>query len=250
MSNGQLPHSLDIVSDYFPKIEPPEGDFDPNGSWEHRYVMWIALRGRFGDSWPGGALRLIRRPSDGGEIELGLTQVTNVRGPTRTEVVRASMTCASDRLSSPRSWRIASEVLDQQGRTVEHTPTEVTGSVHGRMITQRRGKDRTTKFSRPLSSNWSLFDAVQRLPFGASPITFDMLEDLELLKPKQRLSRGRAVQVELGGRRVRLHSFEQIGDGILPYTYLLDDQHRLLIAVGGLRTFIFDPEAAVPEVER
>jgi len=46
---------------------------------------------------------------------------------------------------------------------------------------------------------------------------------------------------------MRLHSFEQTGDGILPYSYWLDDQHRLLLAVGGVRTFVWDPSARLPE---
>jgi len=46
---------------------------------------------------------------------------------------------------------------------------------------------------------------------------------------------------------MRLHSFEQTGDGILPYSYWLDDQHRLLAAVGGVRTFIWDPTVKLPE---
>jgi hypothetical protein len=43
-----LPHSLDILSEYLGGFRPPEGQFDAGGEWDHRYLMWIALRGATG----------------------------------------------------------------------------------------------------------------------------------------------------------------------------------------------------------
>ena len=71
-----------------------------------------------------------------------------------------------------------------------------------------------------------------------------MLEDLDLFKPEQSLRPVGAVTLELGGRQVRLHGFRQIGRGILPTHYWLDDEHRLIAAAGALRAFIWDTGAA------
>jgi hypothetical protein len=59
-STGQyadsLPQSLRVISESLPGIRLPDGLFDANGEWEHRYSMWIALRGQAGNSWQGGTL--------------------------------------------------------------------------------------------------------------------------------------------------------------------------------------------------
>ncbi|MBM4049677.1 MAG: hypothetical protein FJ279_31665 [Planctomycetes bacterium] len=69
-----------------------------------------------------------------------------------------------------------------------------------------------------------------------------------MLKPNQRLAYRRSLELPLSDQKVKLHCFEHLGEGILPYEYWLDDQRRLLIAVSGMRAFIFDPTAQVAEV--
>lgn len=120
------------------------------------------------------------------------------------------------------------------------------GEAASRSILLRTQTEHKLRAPNAFTGSWSLFDAVQRLPFEVDPIEFDMLDDLELMKPRQRLVAGPSIEVVLNGRKLRLHSFEQIGEGILPYSYWLDDQHRLLIAVGGVRAFIWDPTASTP----
>ena len=238
-----LPHSLNIIRDYLDNYQPPIGSFDPSAEWEHRYVMWIALRGNAGKSWPGGALNIRRRLGESGRIKLEVDQVTSLRGPGGTGHTRATLTCASDRLSTPQTWEIESEIVNNQGQSVDYTRVKVNGEVASGKIVCRGAAERRMKAPKSFASNWSLFDAVQRLPLDAKPISFDLLEDLELLKPNHRLEYRQSVELKLGERTARLHGFEQIGEGILPYMYWLDEQHRLLFAVGGLRTFLLEPNA-------
>ena len=246
-----LPFSLDIVSDYLAGLSPPDGPFDPQGEWDHRYVMWIALRGQFGKSHKHGALR-IRRLVDASGARVSISQTTGPLDMGKTGHTTATVTLSlskglADRLATPGKWEIESRILDAAGKPVEYSQTRVTGEVTQGAIVFRGASDRRLKAPKAFTGSWSLFDAVQRLPFDAPPIRFDMLDDLELMKPRQRLAPGPAIEVTLGGRSLKLHSFEQTGDGILPYSYWLDDQHRLLAAVGGVRTFIWDPSAKLPE---
>lgn len=244
----KLPYSLDILSDYLPNVTPPEGSFDPTGDWDHRYTMWIALRGIHGKSHKGGALRIRRSATSSGGAELAISQVTGpMGGGGRISHTTAQAICDTDRLTTPRKWRIENRLVDPNGRQVDLTQARISGESKSGQVALRGRKTDTLKMPGPFTSSWSLFDAVQRLPFDAQPIRFDMLEDLDLPKPGQRLAPGPSVELTLGARSVRLHSFEQTGYGILPYTYWLDDAHRLLMAVGGVRTFIWDPTAKLPE---
>src|SRR4030042_2905068 len=110
--NGKtLPHSLAIISERLENYRPPEEPFDPAGEWEHHYVMWIALRGNAGKSWPGGTLRIRRRLNENGGIDLEINQAAKLRGPGGTSHTKAFATCARDSLSTPLNWEIESEIL-------------------------------------------------------------------------------------------------------------------------------------------
>jgi hypothetical protein len=252
-STANLPHSLAKAMECLVGFEAPSGPFDPNGAWEHRYAVWIVLpESQFGKTTPFGAFRIRRQPAGGDAARLEVS-LASVQGGNRSSCYRAEarITCATDRLSTPRAWELRTVILDRNNKPIAGTEARETNEVAGGVI-RRRGKvERTMPAPKAFTSNWSLFDAIQRLPGNeVEPMTFDMFEELDLLKPNQRLAYRRTVEMALGGKLVKVHGFEQIGEGILPYTYWLDDQRRLLMAIGGLRAFIFNPSAEIPEVIR
>ena len=222
-----LPYSLDLLSDRLEGIHVPTEPFDPNGEWVHNYSIWNSARARNAKSEPLGSLRIHRRLMPNGNIRLQVTEAARMSSKC-SGVVKAAVTCKADDLATPIQWKVDSEVLDPQSKQVPLTAIGVSNSADKMKVTGR------------ISSNWSLFDAVQRLPFDSRTTEFTLLEELELVKPDQKLSAGQTAEVELGGRLVKLHSFEQIGQGILPVTYWLDDQHRLIIATGGRRSYLLD----------
>ena len=68
---------------------------------------------------------------------------------------------------------------------------------------------------------------------NAEPITMQMLRS------------GGAVTVEFAGGPVRLHGFRQIGRGVLPYEYWVDEQGRLVLAVGGYQGYLLNPDEPI-----
>ena len=225
-----LPYSLDLLSDCLKGIQVPGEPFDANGEWVSNYTMWNPARGKSAKSELLGSLRIHRKLTLDGNIRLQLTQITKMAGTNGSGKSKAGVTCKANDLCTPVQWKLDSEILDPQGKQVPLTAVSTSGKANKMKVTGR------------LSSNWSLFDAVQRLPFDSKTLEFTMIEELELLRPEQRLAPGATAEVELGGRMVKLHSFEQIGRGILPITYWLDDNHRLIIAVGGRRAFLYDSD--------
>jgi hypothetical protein len=199
-----------------------------------------------------GAFRIRREPAgeDAAALDVTLAAKHGGRGAWIYRV-EARLTCAVDQLATPRSWELRSLIMDPSGGIVTGTEAKEAGQVSEGTIRYRRKVERTMPAPKAFTSNWSLFDALQRLPGNdVEPMTFDLLEEMSLLKPNQRLVYRQTVETELGGQRTRLHGFEQMGEAILPYCYWLDDQRRLLIAVGGRRAYIFDPSAELPEVKK
>jgi hypothetical protein len=247
----EKPISLAKLGACLEGLTPPDGPFDPLGAWEHRYALWTVLpvnEGMKGKNAVTGAFALRRAPGPDGTATLEVRQAARVnQGQCR---VTAHITVAADRLATPRSWEVESVLLDPQRRPVADTRVRTTGRVAEGALVWRDRRERTRPAPAALTSNWSLFDALQRLPADlAEPLRFDMVEELELFKPRQTLARRESVPVELGGRTVTLHRYVQVGDGILPYDYWLDDRRRVLLAVGGMRAYVFDPNAVLPEVK-
>ena len=232
-----LPHSLEIIREFLDQIHAPEDPFDPNGEWKHSYRIVIALRGAYGSSSHAGALKISRRLSGSELVELDIAQSVTASWYPATSNTTARLTCAADQLATPREWEVRSVHLDADRKPVNYT----------RISTKDAADGSKGRIGKRFTSNWSLFDAVQRLPFDGKPLTFDLLEDLDKPKLGHRLCYSGSMEVTLGGKPVRLHSFSHLGRGILPYTYWLDDNHRLLMAIGGLVAYLHDPEASLVE---
>ncbi len=258
---GALPHSLAKVSAFLKDFRPPTGPFDPAGEWEHRYSMWILYPDAFGGaallsqqtmSRDFGTLRLRRKPAGPEAFSLEVAQVTRQGGAGNFYYcVEARLTCATDRLATPQSWEMRSVMLDRERKPVEGTQVSKSAEVAGGAIRRRGRVERTVPAPKVFTSNWSLFDALQRLPGDEiQPMAFDMLEELDLLKPNQWLSFKSTFAAELGGKPVRLHGFSVIGQAILPYEYWLDDQRRVVMAIGGRRAYLFNPDAELPEARQ
>lgn len=223
------------------KLHAPEGPFDPQGAWEHRYAVCILApeRGAKGEHpHPYGTLLLKRKPAGEGRLALEVDFSVATRGPSGART-RASITCSADRLATPREWELRAEAVEKGG-TVPETAVVETAAVRDRVLVRRGRVERKVPLARAFTSNWSLLEAVGRLPFDTAPLAFDMLEDLDLYKPEQTLRPAGTVTIQAGGRPLRLHGFRQIGRGILPTHYWLDDEHRLIAASGALRAFIWE----------
>ncbi len=235
----------------------PTGTFHSHGAWEHCYAIWVMLPPQSGGkSHQVGALRVCRRPLAEGSFQLEVNQAARQAGGWSVHCIDARIICANDRLSTPKRWELRTVILDRKNQPLEGTEVREVGEVDGKVIRRwlfRRGDkvERTMPVPKAFTSNWSLFDALQRLVGSEiKSLSFDLLEEMELLKPNQRLSYCQSIKVELGGQSVRLHEFVQIGEGILPHHYWLDEERRLLVAIGGMRAFVFDPSAQLPEVSQ
>jgi hypothetical protein len=242
VSGSGIPHSIEVIAKIIKDYVPPDGPFDPSSDWDQKFTTWVPIR-LVGGDWIAGSLNLSRRSRPGG-FELAINQVSTrvPKGarPNREERLVANVICASDKTATPQRWTLTSEILDPAGGPVAFTRCDLAGESRPGQVQITRTKARTYRTGKVLSDRWTMMEAVQRLPFEKGTLRFDFLDDLEALKLGHKLSYAGATELELGGRRVRLHSFEQVGPGVLPITYWLDDKHRLLFVVGGIRAYILD----------
>lgn len=229
------------IPDLLEAFTPPGDSFDPEGSWKHAYLMHLRSEGQ---AQVPGFLELQREVSKTGVTLSVDMQVRHMTGG--LQQTKAKIVCANDALCSPKSWQLESVLLDANGNPVASTRLASRAVARAGAINVEFGKHRRAiKLPGPWTSNWSLFDAVQHLRGKEmAPLRFALLEDLDLLKPNHRLSFAETAGVKVaGGRELRLTGYEQIGEGVLPFHYWLDEQRRLLFVLSGPRTYIYDSEA-------
>ena len=235
---AEVPLTLDSLVDYgaFGGFIPPVETFDPDGAWENRYRVWLYSASN------QGTMRLTRSATPPSQTGVLNVEQSVIQSPGSVHQTSAQIQFVADALSTPQSWQIDSVILDLNSQPIEKSRVLETGSVTGGQI-QVIANGRTLLRPAPavFTSNWSLFDAVQRLPGPATtPLEFDLLEELDLLKTGQRLSYQESRTLDVNGNNLSLIGYHLIGEGILPYEFWVDEQHRLLIALSGLRAYIYD----------
>jgi len=220
-------------------FSPPTAPFDAEGTWVNSYRLWLVQQ------FLGcGSLRLRREPIGADGVRLGVDLAIAEHGGYLRRT-RATLECANGALCTPRSWALESQSLDLDDRPAKATRFSEAGTVRDGVVETRIG-DRTRRDSvpQPVTSNWSLFEAVQRLDGEKTPpLKFAMLEEMDLLKPDQRLEFREAKAFEVNGRTLRLRGYQQIGRGILPWQYWVDAAGRLLFAFSGVRAWVYAPDA-------
>lgn len=248
------PNVMPLLPKILEGFQPSPTPFDPGGTWEQGYRVLII--GRVSppyqewQSISAGALSCKREPAQEGSFRLRVRFVANqsISGKSM-DYVEAELLCASDRFASLRRWRRHFLSLSPDGAPVPGSMVSETGEVAKGYLIFRSTVERKVPLDGPLTANWAVFELLQRLPReGVEEMRFAMLEELEFLRWNQRLVPGKPFEFELGGQRLRWDCFHQFGDGVLPWTYCLDEQRRLVLAASAMRAYVFDPTVVVQEV--
>ena len=209
----------------------PAGPFDPAGAWKQNYAVWMKDRQ---EGWTG-ALALQRGPRQDGEFDLQVDW--RVRQSTKVvHHVQAAVVCQADELATPRSWKSQSRILQPSGQAIDDLTVAQEAVSKDGVVELSDG--RRLFADRPLkawTSNWSLLEAVQRIaPGRIKPLSFSMLEFLDVRKDGQCLSYLGQADVDFGARKAHLSGYQHLGAGVLPWEYWLDEHRRLVVVRSGL----------------
>ncbi len=220
-------------------------DFDPEANWVNTYRIWTCHGFRETGNYNVGFVRF-RRAAAGTNEKLSLeVHQELVEADGMVSVIDTNIRCLNNQLATPVRWHLWSLFIDSDTQPLDELKTEENVIIkQDTMIIETGGHTLKRKVPGRLTSDWGIFEAVQRLKFNKeSSLDFNMLEGLSVLKEGQRLSYRGVYPMRIGGQDVRLHCFHQLGRGILPYEYWLDDNHRLLAATSMNKAYILDERA-------
>lgn len=219
--------------------------FKPDGDWINKYRIWTCHGYRERGNDNVGWLRIertVRGPK--GSFILKVRQEV-VQTDRLLNVIDVAIKCLNKQPPSPVEWQLSSRFMGPDQRWKNELEVVEKGAVDRNRMTVTAA-EHTLKREVPsaLTSDWCLFEAVQRLDFEDKPaLTFNLLEGLGVLKEDQQLLYRGGHRMKINGKDMSLHRFDQLGRGILPCEYWLDDRHRLLMVTSMNKAYILDDQA-------
>lgn len=240
---------------------PPETPFDPDGAWRHAYdIHFIAVN----NNAHTGRLVLERKPLADGLFELQVEHIKFTDEDCR-QTTRGRLTCRDDALATPLEWNWTVQLCVPDQPEL-NAPVEYSGAVHdGRLVVRGPQGEHSRPIGERYTTNWSLFDAVQRHARDAGPRhRFDLIDHFDQLKPEHEFAYRSGQTVRFGGREVPreaveqleqgtvfktvgeregdrdnlLHAFGQIGRGVVPWVYFTDERQRLVAISAGIEGYM------------
>lgn len=221
-----------VVSRVFKHLRPPEGAFDPDGSWSHEY--------RDGSSYHlksvMGGLKIQRRP--GGEL-----QIENYRqcpDQYRSYTI-ATLQCRNDELSTPTAWDVESKVAKSTAAPAYlNSGLSKRAVVEDGRLTLQTGKNRRShELNGKYTCKWCLLDAVQRLPrLGMPRVAFTLLDEYDELCPNQVLSLQGQGKARTKTGEIEVIAFRHTGSAMVPGVFYVDVNGRLLVYLAGMQLLV------------
>jgi len=156
----------------------------------------------------------------------------------------AEVACLKDELASPVRWRLSSRLTGADGSIRSELSTDERAVVRGDAVhIETAGRTVQRRISHPMTSDWDLFEAVQRLEHEKETnLRFGLLEGLSVFKEEQHLvCSGNRAQAP--GESTLRHRCVQTGRGILPSEYWIDEKYRLQLVCSMNKAYILDDDA-------
>ena len=221
------PHAVKSIRDLLTRFTPVQesvSDYD-NATLRYDILNWT-FRPHTPPPAPNtvyGSL-VIRRQATPSAAFYHVQQKTHIGG--QATQLNAELNC--DLHDTLQSWTLETYSEDAHGNPVPISMLREAGQNNNGQIQSQDGAYEYHA-SNTLLSHWTLPHLLMCNAL-ALPSTFDMLQDLSVLRANQNLIDEGPVDLDSG----TYHSYAQTGEGILPVHYLLDDRQRPQLVTFGL----------------
>ena len=216
---------------------PPLAGFEPAGNWRQEYTMFLLDPGICIKS---GDFSLER--SSRGSHSFAMTVQMRSYGISGFSLFQhAVLQCRTDMLATPVSW----EFETKMSRHPNDKPYLLSGRRRSASVSNGflaiRDKLRTSRtMIRGLYSNeWTLLEAVQRLP-GESmkKIDYTLIDEYDTPQPEHTLAFRTRAQLNVANGPLHLIGYYDLGRAVIPTVYWVDQHGRLIFVCTGLIAYV------------
>ncbi len=234
-----LPAPLNMIEKALANFNPPSGEFNPDGEFSFSYKLLCMAGG--GPGGHAGNLSLKKESLSKNEALMEFDFTKNGVGCKQKS--NAKIRFKTDHLDSPIKWKYGSKMVDMQGKLLKNSEIQKYGIAKKNLLEIIcKNKKRKVKSQKPFALSWLLFDAVQKLQRKKfEPINFTLIDHFDQIKPDHQISFHGSIVIDIPKKEnLKLHVYDQLGDGILPIVYFVDDAGRLLFVVSGIEVYILN----------
>ncbi|MGC8541781.1 MAG: hypothetical protein ACP5QA_14305 [Phycisphaerae bacterium] len=212
---------------------PPVAGFAPAGNWKHEYTMYL-LDPQV--SIKSGAFTLERFLK--GTQHFAMTVQMRAFGISGFSLFQhAVLQCRTDTLAAPVSWEFETKMSRRPGDkpyllTGRHRSAKVSDGylmIRDKLATSR------TMIHGPYSNEWTLLEAVQRLP-GESmkQIHYTLIDEYDTPQPDHSLAFRTRAKMSVANGPLHLVGYYDLGRAVIPTVYWVDQHGRLIFVCTGL----------------
>ena len=223
------PGALKPIRDHLKRFSPVNPPTRKRGQYSLTYDIlhwsWVAgTRDTFANSIVGQVT--IKCKAANTRVFYEISQQMRIGGVDNS--IEARIICNTDNYNSLRKWTLRSGHTTAKGELEPLSELAENGRCNNGQIQIKSGNyEYGFSAKNPVVAQWTVPDFLLRKANPALNATFDLLQDLSLFKPNQSLSYEGLTPVKLrDGKTVKLQTYAQTGQGVLPIHYLLDDQRR------------------------
>jgi hypothetical protein len=207
------PPAIEPLTGYLPKFKPAATG-TMRGAFSARYAL-VTCNGSGAKSRNGMS----------GSIDVAFSgsvcKTTETRAGTPSNIIKTRLTCTGA-LNTTSEWTLSSTVTGNPDlRFVEKGTWD-----DKTMVVQSKSWKQKRSTRHPLIGRWALLPLLASGKLKSKPLTFDMLDD-STLRADQTLRYSGEIEIPVAGGKVRLESYAQTGQGIVPTHYLVDREGRV-----------------------
>jgi hypothetical protein len=221
-----------LLGEYSP---PPSEGFDSSKDWQQSYTMFDLE----GQGVMVGEFFLERKATKRETFALTV-QIQRHGNSGYSQFQHAEIQCKTDALATPVSWIYDTKMaLKPNDTPYLKSGKRSSAVVSGGVLAIRDGlRIRNSTIDGPYASEWALLEAVQRLPAEKmGEMNYTLIHGFDTVQPGHRIFYGGKVQVDLQSGPANLTCYCDLGSGVLPVAYWVDEYHRLLFICAGLRVY-------------
>lgn len=222
-----------LLENYAP---PSAAGFISTGKWRQDYIMFLVQPtvtravGRFS----------IDRVSRGPDNFVLTVRTQRVGSSGYSQFQHAEMHCRTDLLSSPVSWLFDTKMaLTPEDKPYLLSGRRYSASVkNGTLLIRDNLRTSRTAINGLYSNEWTLLEAVQRLPRHSSvSIDYTLIDEYDTPQPGHRLAYRTRAKVNLQSGPEDLIAYYDVGHAVVPTVYWIDTHDRLLFVCTGLMVY-------------
>ena len=209
----------------------PSGNFDPEKNWEQTWRIWLPYRGKPGN---GSGFISVKKVvgEDASVVNYSVEQAISENNKWLHHT-KVDIDAKNNEQGTPIGWKSSTEYFSAPSKGRDENISSY--NENSDLAVENAGDD--------ICISFTLLDTVQRMSVkGIEQLNFTLLDEGDKLKKNHILRYKGESQINIGGQLTDVKTYEQLGEGMLPWMYYVDMSGRLLLAISGMRVLVSDTQ--------